>query len=98
MTEVEELKVQTRIAGAELALIERIRWGMAALFAAFLEAAFFHSWEVPVAISVGIVLFAPYWHRKRYDRAWDAYEKATGTGKFAPATPDASDTPETPEK
>jgi hypothetical protein len=90
MTEIEELKVQTRIAGAELALIERIRWGLAALFAAFLEAAFFHSWEVPVAISVGVVLFAPYWHRKRYDQAWDAYEKATGTGKFA--TPETETT------
>lgn len=84
MTEIEELKVKTRIAEAELTLIERIRWGIGALFAAFLESTFFHSWEIPVAISVGVVLFVPYWHRKRYDAAWDAYEKATGTGKFAP--------------
>ena len=84
MTEVEELKVRTRIAEAELVLIERMRWGMGALLAAFLEAAIFHSWELPVAFAVGVVLFVPYWHRKRYNLAWDAYEKATGTGKFAP--------------
>ena len=84
MTEIEELKVRTRIADAELVLIERIRWGMAALFAAFLEAAIFHSWELPVGFGVAVVLFLPYWHRKRYNAAWDAYEKATGTGKFAP--------------
>lgn len=88
MTEIEELKVKTRIAEAELTLIERIRWGMAALLAAFLEAAIFQSWEMPVAISIGVVLFVPYWHRKRYDAAWDAYEKATGTGKFAPPAPE----------
>lgn len=87
MTEIEELKVRTRIAEAELVLVERMRWGMGALLAAFLEAAIFHSWELPVAFSVGVVLFVPYWHRKRYHAAWDAYEKATGTGKFATPTP-----------
>ncbi|HEX5804114.1 MAG TPA: hypothetical protein VFY24_13895 [Azospira sp.] len=83
MTEIEQLKVRTQIADAELRLVERVRWGIAVLSAMYLEAAIFHSWTWP-ALAGAIVLFgANYWHRKRYDAAWDAYEKATGTGKFA---------------
>lgn len=83
MTEIEELKVQTRIADAELRLVERLRWGIAVLSAMYLEAAVYQSWTWPVIISVGVLLGSNYWHRKRYDAAWDAYEKATGSGKFA---------------
>jgi len=83
MTEIEELKVRTRIADAELQLIERLRWGVAVLSAMYLEAAVYHSWTWPVIIGMGVLLGSNYWHRKRYDAAWDAYEKATGSGKFA---------------
>jgi hypothetical protein len=84
MTEIEELQVKTRITGAELALIERVRWGIAVLSALYLEATIYDSWTYPVAIAIGLLFVLPYWHRKRYDAAWDAYEQATGTGKFAP--------------
>lgn len=90
MTEIEELKVRTRIADAELQLIERLRWGIAVLSAMYLEAAVYHSWTWPAVIGVLIVIFANFFHRRRYDAAWDAYEKATGTGKFAPAQTDDS--------
>lgn len=83
MTEIEELKVRTQIADAELRLVERLRWGIAGLSALYLEAAIFKSWTMPLAFAAGIILFATFWHRRRYDKAWDAYEKATGTGKFA---------------
>ena len=84
MTEIEELKVKTRIADAELRLIERLRWGIAVLSAMYLEAAIHQSWTWPVIIGVVVLAGANFWHRRRYDAAWDAYEKATGTGKFAP--------------
>ncbi|MFC5303452.1 hypothetical protein [Azospira restricta] len=87
MTEIEELKVRTRIADAELQLIERLRWGIAVLSAMYLEAAIFHDWTWPAVIGIGVLAGANYWHRKRYDAAWDAYEKASGTGKFAAPTP-----------
>ena len=88
MIEIEELKVKTRIADAELRLVERLRWGVAVLSAMYLEAAIYQSWTWPVVIGVGILLGANFWHRRRYDAAWDAYEKATGTGKFAPEAKD----------
>ena len=88
MTEIEELKVQTRIADAELRLVERLRWGIAVLSAMYLEAAVYQSWTWPVIIGVVVLLGSNYWHRKRYDKAWDAYEKATGTGRFAPPAGD----------
>ena len=88
MTEIEELKVRTRIADAELQLVERLRWGIAVLSAMYLEAAVYDSWTWPAIIGIGIVLFANFWHRKRYDKAWDEYERATGTGKFAKPTPE----------
>lgn len=83
MTEIEELKVRTRIADAELQLVERLRWGIAVLSAMYLEAAVYDSWTWPIIIGVGVLLGANFFHRRRYDKAWDAYEKATGTGKFA---------------
>jgi len=84
MTEIEELKVKTRIADAELRLIERLRWGIAVLSAMYLEAAIYQSWTWPIIIGVVVLAGANFWHRRRYDAAWDAYEKATCTGKFAP--------------
>lgn len=84
MTEIEELKVRTRIADAELRLVERLRWGIAVLSAMYLEAAVYDSWTWPVIIGVVVFASANFFHRRRYDAAWDAYEKATGTGKFAP--------------
>ncbi|MCP5268147.1 MAG: hypothetical protein H6943_03800 [Zoogloeaceae bacterium] len=89
MTEIEELKVRTQIAGAELSLVERVRWGIAVLSALYLEVSIFNSWTIPVAVGIVLLFVLPYWHRKRYDQAWDAYEKATGTGKFAEQTPEA---------
>ena len=83
MTDIEELQVRTRIVSAELALVERVRWGVAVLSAMYLEAAAFQSWPIPIGIGIAVLLVLPYWHRKRYNEAWDAYEKATGTGKFA---------------
>jgi len=91
MTEIEELKVQTRIADAQLRLIERLRWGIAGLSALYLESAVFHSWTLPLAFAAGVVFFANFFHRRRYDKAWDAYEKATGTGKFADADKPAAE-------
>ena len=49
MTEIEELKVRTQIAGAELSLVERVRWGIAVLSALYLEVSIFNSWTIPVA-------------------------------------------------
>lgn len=83
MTDIEELQVRTRIVSAELALVERVRWGVAVLSALYLEAAAFQSWPIPIGIGIAVLLVLPHWHRKRYNEAWDAYEKATGTGKFA---------------
>lgn len=83
MTDIEELQVRTRIVSAELALVERVRWGIAVLSALYLESAAFQSWPVPIGIGIAVFILLPYWHRKRYNEAWDAYEKATGTGKFA---------------
>ncbi len=72
MTEIEELKVKTRIADAELRLVERLRWGVAVLSAMYLEAAIYQSWTWPVVIGVGTLLGANFWHRWRDDAAWDA--------------------------
>ena len=87
MTDIEELQVKTRIVSAELALVERVRWGVAVLSALYMEAAAFHSWPIPIGIGIAVFMMLPHWHRKRYNQAWDAYEKATGTGNFA--TPEA---------
>lgn len=89
MTEIEELKVRTRVADAELQLIERLRWGIAVLSAMYLEAAVYDSWTWPAVIGIAVFAGCNFFHRRRYDAAWDAYEKATGTGKFAPQEDDA---------
>jgi len=84
MTEIEELHVRCRIADAQLQLIERLRWGIAVLSAMYLEAAVYHAWTWPVVIGIAVLAGSNFFHRRRYDAAWDAYEKATSTGKFAP--------------
>ncbi|MCK6405605.1 MAG: hypothetical protein L6Q60_06255 [Rhodocyclaceae bacterium] len=88
MTDIEELHVRCRVADAELQLIERLRWGIGVLSAMYLEAAVYHSWTWPVVIGIAVFAGCNFFHRRRYDAAWDAYEKATGTGKFAPQDAD----------
>lgn len=81
MTEIERLEVECRIAGAELGIIEELRWAIAGLATLLLEESYFHSWFFPITIGIAIFFVMPYWHSKKYDAAWDAFERTTGTGK-----------------
>lgn len=82
MTETEKLEVAHQIAGAALGVVEETRWAIAALSTFLLKSAYFDSWLIPIVVGIVLVFVIPYWHSKRYDQTWDAYERATGTGKY----------------
>jgi hypothetical protein len=81
MTPEEELETKTRVADARLGLVEDLRWTIAPL-AAIAVQHYWHTW--PISVGVGIIAFfaIPYPFSKESDRAQDAYERFTGTGKY----------------
>ena len=71
---------QCKIADARLDVAEDVGWLAAALGAL---AAFFkwESWLLAIGAGIAIYLVATWRHSRERARAWDNYERATGTGK-----------------
>jgi small-conductance mechanosensitive channel len=76
-----ELEVRCKIAEARLGVAEKLRIPMASL-AGLLAFSYLNSWFIAVVVIIAVMLVVPYWYTKEYDKAWDEYERATGTGKY----------------
>lgn len=81
MSTQSELEIGCKIAAARLAVAEELRMPIAAL-ASLLAYAYWGSWLLSIFVGLAALVVVPYWYGKQYDAAWDAYEKATGTGKY----------------
>ena len=81
MTIEEELQKRCDIATARLAVAEELRWLIAGLSAviAYLK---YDSWLLALVVLVAVFFAVSYLYEKEYDAAHDAYERATGTGKY----------------
>jgi len=76
-----ELEINYKIAAAKLAVAEELRVPIAGL-ASLLTFAYWDSWLLSAAVCLASLLLVPRWYAKDYEAASDAYEKATGTGKY----------------
>lgn len=81
MTQEEQLEVNCKIAGARLEVAEELRKAISIL-SAWICYMYSSSWIASLAIWLAVELIVPYWYSKQYDQARDAYERATGTGKY----------------
>jgi len=81
MTTEAELEIRCKIASAKLQVAEELRMPMSA-FAALLAYSYWSSWIISVIVVFAVLMLVPYWYGKEYDKVWDEYEKATGTGKY----------------
>jgi hypothetical protein len=81
MTPEEELEKRQDIALAKLGVAEELRWLAAVPFGLLLYVTY-DSWLLAIAVSVVTYFLITYWYDKEYEAARDAYERATGTGKY----------------
>jgi hypothetical protein len=79
--EEHELETRCRIALARLGVAEDLRWIIAPLGAIAVQH-YWHTWPVSVGVAIVAFFAVPYPFSKEHDRAEDAYERATGTGKY----------------
>lgn len=81
MSTESELETNCRIADAKLGVAESLGWSTAT-FAALAGYLYSNSWLAALGIGVVAYVLATHWFKKEHALAWDAYERATGTGKY----------------
>ncbi len=81
MTQEEALEVRCQVAMARLGVAEELR-KIISVLAAWICFLYFGSWLASIALWFAVEMTVPYWYSKQYDAASDAYEKATGTGRY----------------
>jgi arginine exporter protein ArgO len=72
---------RSELADAKLGVAEDLGW-VAAGFAAVAIYLILDSWMAGIITFVGVYFLATFRYRKEVRAATDAYEKATGTGKY----------------
>ena len=77
--EIERLERRCEIADARLGVAEELSWP-AALFAGAAVHFKWDSWLAAIGAGLAVYLLAIWRHRRASARAWDEYERATGTG------------------
>jgi hypothetical protein len=88
-----ELEWLCKIAEAKLGVAETLRFPIAG-FAGLLAYSVWDSWPIALGIAIILVFLVPHQFSKEYDRAWDAYERATGTGKHYRPKEEPNQSPE----
>lgn len=84
MREIDATRVKERnldIATAELAVVEKLRWWLAGSNGA-LAGQYWESWWIGVLVGVAVFFLVTHGFEKEYDKANDAYDRATGTGRY----------------
>lgn len=76
-----QAQIACDIAAARLQVAEQLRQPIAGL-ASILTYIASDSWLAAIGITFLLLILVPYSYSKEYDKAWDNYERVTGTGKY----------------